>query len=359
MTRFQMKAWQQIRTIRGTWLLLAWFGGMAIVPGLPAQPAARKLDNRFLLVFDTSAEMKHRVAAVQNTLNTILATSANGQLHSNDSIGVWTFDQQLETGQFPLQRWNPDHAAQVLSNINTFVVGRRYTKKTTFDALMPLVNQVVGGSERLTVVIFCDGYGEMNGTPYDQGVNQLFQQRQGERQKAQQPVVIVLHSQLGQFVDCVVSFPPQPVSFPEFPPLPVPPPAPKVVPPPPRAVVPPLIIIGTPVTNRPPPPAPPVPEPVPAPLPTNAPLPAANPTAAPPVAPEVKPPEEMPLTRPDGAPPQLKIDAELLPRTNAVNVPAENSGFNRAEAFAIGATSLLVGGLVVFLFGRARPPKKG
>ena len=214
---------------------------------------------------------------------------------------------------------------------------------------MPLLNQVVGGSERLTVVIFCDGYGAMNGTPYDQGVNQLFQQRQSERQKAQQPVVIVLHSQLGQFVDCVVSFPPQPVSFPEFPPLPAPPPEPKPVPPPPRAVVPPLIIIGTPITNRPPPPAPP---------PVPAPLPATNPTASPPVAPEAKLPEEMSSTRPGGAPPQLKIDAELLPQTNAVNVPVDNSGFNRAEAFAIGATSLLVGGLVVFLFGRARPPKK-
>ena len=265
MTQFQMKAWQQVRTMRGTWLLLAWFGGMAMVPGLPAQPAVRKLDNRFLLVFDTSAEMKHRVVAVQSALNTILATSANGQMHSNDSIGVWTFDQQLETGRFHAALESRSRGPGLVKHQH---ICRRPTirKKTTFDVLMPLLNQVVGGSERLTVVIFCDGYGEINGTPYDQGVNQLFQQRQSERQKTQQPVVIVLHSQLGQFVDCVVSFPPQPVSFPEFPPLPAPPPEPKVVPPPPRAVVPPLIIIGTPITNRPPPPAPPVPAPL---LPTN------------------------------------------------------------------------------------------
>ena len=169
---------------------------------------------------------------------------------------MWTFDQELQAGQFPLQRWKPDNAATIASNITAFVGGQRYAKKTSFDALMPLLNQVVRSSERLTVVIFCDGNGEIHGTPYDTGINQIFQQRQGERQKARLPIVIVLRSQLGEYVDCVVSFPPQPVSFPAFPPLPEDAPAPPKLAPapaPPRPSVPPLIIIGTPATNRVPP----------------------------------------------------------------------------------------------------------
>jgi len=347
---------QKNRMVQGAWLLTALLGGMVAVPGLQAQPAAHKVDNRFLLIFDTSADMKRRVVAVQKAVNTLLATSAEGQLHSNDSVGVWTFDQQLQTGQFPLQHWKPDQAATIASTIDAFVSSRRYSKKTTFDVLLPLLNKVVQSSERLTVVVFCDGYGEIHGTPYDTGLNQVFQQRQAERQKARLPIAIVLHSQLGQYVDCMVSFPPEPVSFPEFPPLPGPAPAaPKVAPPPPRPVVPPLIIIGTPVTNR-------VPPPAPNPVMTNPPPPPASSTAPPAVAleavPEVRPPDEVPMPRSSGAPAQLKIAPGLLPLTNAVSPASESPGFSRAAAFAMGAVLLVVGGLVVFLFGRVRMPKK-
>ena len=346
---------QPKRMIRGAWLLAVMLGGLAAVPELRAQPAARKVESRFLLVFDTSAEMKHRVTAVQNAISNVLATGANGQLHSDDSIGVWTFDQQLQTGQFPLQRWKPDQAGQIAAAINTFVGSQRYAKKTGFDMVLPMVNKVVQSSERLTVVIFCDGYGEFYGTPYDQGINQVFQERQAERQKSRRPIVVVLRSQLGQYVDCMVSFPPQPVSFPEFPPLPEPAPvAPKAVPPPPRPSVPPLIIIGTPPVSRVPPP---VPKPLSPQAPTNPP-PAVASSAPPPAAiSEARPPDDVPLTRTGGPPAQLKIDAGLLPRTNTASPSSEGPGFGHAVAFALGAALLVVAGLVVFLFGRARPPK--
>jgi hypothetical protein len=205
------------RMVRGAWLIALLLGGISIIPALRAQPAARKVDNRFLLVFDTSADMKRRLPAVQTVLRGVLAARTNSQLQANDSLGVWVFDQELRAGQFPLQRWRPDHAAAIGSNIAAFVAGQRYTKKTGFDTLMPALTRIVESSERLTVVIFCDGNGEIQGTPYDSGINQIFQQHQGERQKARQPIVLVLRSQRGKYVDCVVSFPPQQVGFPAFP----------------------------------------------------------------------------------------------------------------------------------------------
>jgi len=237
--------------------------GIFLVPAVRAQPAATNVDNRFLLIFDTSSDMKQRLPAVQKALNEILAASTNGQLHPGDTIGVWTFDQVLHAGQFPLQHWKPDNAVLIASNITAFVGKQRYTKTTGFDALLPLLNQVVRSSERLTLLIFCDGHGEIHGTPYDAGINQIFQLRQSERQEARLPIVIGLRSQRGQYTGCMVSFPPQPVSLPRFPPLPpppappAPPPEPPAPPPPEKSVaVPSLIIVGTTITNRMPPPEP-------------------------------------------------------------------------------------------------------
>jgi hypothetical protein len=277
--------------------------------------------------------------AVQKALDTLLATSVNGQLHLGDSVGVWTFDQELHAGQFPLQYWKPDDAPMIASNIVKFVKKQRYVNKTVFDALQPLLNQVVQGSERLTVLIFCDGKGEIHGTPYDTGINQIFQQRQRERQKGELPIIIGLRSQRGQYVGCMLSFPPQPVSLPEFPPLPevthAPPVADAPAPPvPPRSNVPSLIIIGTPHTNRVPPAL--------KPAPTNPPPMTITSTPAPAVAKEVEPPDVVLLMQTSAVPAQPNITA--APRT-----PPESSGIGRKGALAVGV-AFLAGGLVVFIF---------
>jgi hypothetical protein len=264
----------------------------------------------------------------------------------DDSVGVWTFDQDLHAGQFPLQYWVPGNAPTIASNIIRFVKKQHYINKTGFDALQPLLNQVVQRSERLTVLIFCDGKGEIHGTPYDSGINQIFQQRQSERQKERLPLVIGLRSQLGQYAGCMVSFPPQPVTLPEFPPLPevahTPPVANTPAPPgSPRSSVPSLIIIGTPRTNR----------VLPAlkPAPTNPPPMIATSVPAPAVANEVRTPDAVPWVQTSAVPAQSNVSAAPLMPPKAATPPPGRSAISLRDALIVGG-AFLAGGLMVFIF---------
>jgi hypothetical protein len=337
--------------VRRALVFAALLAGTFLAPALRAQPAARNVDSRFLLIFETSSDMKKRLPAVQEALNKILAASTNGQLHSGDSIGVWTFDQDLHTGQFPLRYWEPDNAPMIASNITKFVSKQHYSKKTDFDALQPLLNQVMQDSERLTVLIFCDGKGEIHGTPYDPGINQVFQERQSERQEERLPIVIGLRSQRGQYAGCRVSFPPQPVSLPEFPPLPEAAHAPSdadasVSSNLAQSSVPSLIIIGTTITNH-------VPPPQPKPAPTNPPPMTVTSTSASAIANEVKPPDVVPLAQTGAVPAQSNITAASLMPAKAATPSPESPGIGRKGALAIGV-AFLAGGLVVFMLRRAR-----
>ena len=337
---------RQNQMVRRALIFAALLAGTFLAPALRAQPAATNVNSRFLLIFDTSSAMKRRVPAVQKALNEILAASTNGQLHSGDSIGVWTFDQDLHAGKFPLQYWEPENAPMIASNITKFIRKQHYSKKTGFDALQPLLNQVVQGSERLTVLIFCDGNGEIHGTPYDAGINQVFQQRQSERQKEWLPIVVGLRSQRGQYVGCMVSFPPQAVSLPEFPPLPEVAQAPPVTDASatsslPQSGVPSLIIVGTTITNH-------VPPPQPKPALANPPPMTVTSTPAPAVANKGKPPDVVPWGQTSAVPAQPNITA---------TPPSESPGIGRKGVLAIGVVigmSFLAGGLVVFLLRRAR-----
>jgi hypothetical protein len=231
-----------------------------------ASPAlAQTTPERFLFIFDTSAAMKKRLPAVEKTIDTMLSLNLGGRLHAGDDVGVWTFDHEMRAGEFPLQSWSPENAATFASNLKRFLEKQSYANDTTLDALQPRLNQVVRNSERLTVLIFCDGQNEISWTPFDTGVNQLFQQRQDERKKSREPFVLVLRSQRGEYVDCRVGFTPDAINLADFPPLPAsaPPPPPVPTNPPPVAPVTPtpsLIIIGRKVeTNLPPPEPTPVP----------------------------------------------------------------------------------------------------
>ena len=101
--------------VRRALVLTALIAGTFLASASRAQPAAPKVDNRFLLIFDISSDMRQRMPAVQNALDTLLATSANGQLHSGDTVGVWTFDQTLHRGKFPAARLEPENAPMIAS----------------------------------------------------------------------------------------------------------------------------------------------------------------------------------------------------------------------------------------------------
>ena len=348
----------------------ALFAGFFLMPAGRAQPAPQTAGNRFLFIFDTSADMKQRRPAVQAEVNELLATSMGGRLRAGDSLGVWTFDQDLRTGQFPLQHWRPEDAMTIASSINQFVGKQPSANGTRFNALQPQLNQLIQNSARLTVLIFCDGKDEIKWTPYDASINQAFQQRLAGQNRTRQPFVLVLRTQLGQYAGCTVNFPPGMVSVPEFPPLPPPPAPAKTTPPapPPAPVVkpptgPPLIMVGTKVeTNWPPAPPPPtnsapmtptniVPaaptNPVVSPLlPTNpAPAVQTNAVPAPPASP-VAP------TNSESATPTKFVPvppANPMIPTNAVAPPPENSNPDHKGALAIGGALLIAAGALAAL----------
>jgi len=343
--------------------MAALFTGVFLVSKMPAQPVAEPVENRFLLIFDTSSDMKKRLPAVERALDNLLVFNMRGEMHAGDSMGVWTFDREVHAGRFPLQHWVPQNAATIASNIVRHLARQHYSKKTSFDALRPYLNWVVQKSDRLTVLIFCDGEGVMVGTPFDSGINQIFQRRQAESKKTRQPFIVVLRSQFGNYVGCTLNLPPELTSFPQFPPLPLPPVEPtNALPasPPPAVEAPPLIVIGTKAgTNLPPP------------EPTPAPLPAINPSPPAVIVPPTNiianvetnlpsPAAPLKLTNAPVASPTNSRAAPTVVQTNVIVPPPENSSLSSKKALAIGAVSLvLAGALTLLMLGRSRKADHG
>jgi hypothetical protein len=302
-----------------------------LIPPLYAQPEPQAIQNRFLLIFDTSAMMKKCLPTTQVAVKKLFFSMMNGQLQPGDTIGVWTFAKDVVPGRFPLQQWQPENAATIASNITAFVESQRYRKSTDFEATMLLLSAIVQDSDRLTVLIFCDGDGEINHTPFDDAINKIFEKNRRPLQKALQPFVIVLRSQTGVYAGYTVNSAAGPVDFPQFPPIPQAPEATLPNPPPalaPVVVAPSLIIIGTNVGTNLPPPASPVPK--------------LEMTNSPPSVAPTNPVAETSNTPPE----TVMIKTNLAAPINSVILPPENSSISGGGALKIGV-ALLIGAVAV------------
>jgi hypothetical protein len=342
---------------RGARVLAVLGAGCFMVSVATAQPAASSVDSRYLLVFDTSSAMKSRVPATQYVVERLFFSMMNGQFQAGDSIGVWAFDRKLRQGEFPLQHWLPQNAATTAADITNFVRLQRYSKSTRFDVIMPEVNSLVQDSERLTVLIFCDGDGEIKGTPYDNAINTVLKQNQSALSKANETFIVVLRSQLGRYVGYTVNSSAVGVNLPNFPPLPAPlqavapvqtspPPAPRTLSPPPVIQAVPLIIIGTNVGTNPIPLVPP----------------RVVPPSPPPAKPASNPPPAESLSNSTNAIPTNVAPPKVA--ETQTNVPAplseDHTGLSRKGALAVGA-GLLAAAVVLIILAlvRSRQTSRG
>lgn len=332
-----------------------------LISTAPAQPVTTLVSSRILLVFDTSSSMKKREPATQYAIQRLFFAMMNGQLRQGDSIGVWAFDRELRAGDFPLINWLPQNAAEISSHITDFVGRQHYSKSTRFGAIMPDVNNLVRSSERLTVLIFCDGEDQIKGTPFDDAINHLFKQNELAFKNENQAFIVVLRSQFGSYTGYSVNSSSVGVNFPAFPPLPAPPqpaPLPKTnLPPaqvasnlPPPVRMPPLVIVGTNVSTNLIPATPPQTVSSNA-LPTKA-------ISNPPSQPESNPPPTAVTSSSStnaSQPPLAKI------HTNAPVAPEGNpSGLSRSGALAIGAALLVVAVVfIIFALIRSRQTSRG
>jgi hypothetical protein len=265
-------------------ILLALLAATTFPSALRAQSSPRHKESRYLLIFDTSSAMKKRLPEEEKGIKRLFALTFSSQLHEGDTIGVWTFDENVRTGEFPLQYWRGEDINLISSNIITFVEKHRYAKSTSYQKLIPKLYEVMNDSPRLVTLIFCDGETPIKGTPVDSSINEVFKKNEALMRKDREPYVLVFRTQSGNYVTSTINTaasinvpmppaPPPPARSPMY----LPPSAPL-----PESTAPPLIIIGRAVgTNLPPPALVPSPAPPPEQTPPPAPAPVTATNEAP------------------------------------------------------------------------------
>jgi hypothetical protein len=189
----------------------------SLVPAQTDTDKAGPSPHRWLLIVETSRSMQRRSDAVVEAVQDLLSSGMAGQLRQGDTLGVWTFNDDLYAGRFPLQIWSSEAQKDIASRMLTFLKGQKYEKRANFDKVLPALNRVISDSRLLTVVLISSGDEKMRGTSFDAQINEFCQKWHDQQQKARLPFVIVLRAMAGQLTDCSLNTPPFPPLMPRLP----------------------------------------------------------------------------------------------------------------------------------------------
>lgn len=174
--------------------------------------------DRILIIVETSAAMQKRAENVQKMVGSSVSSGLGGDMRSGDTVGLWTFNDTLHTGQFPLQRWTKPTRQRVALTMVQFLQQQHFEKAARLSVIWEALTNIVAQSERMTVILISSGSEPITGTPFDEGIAQNFLKNNETQRKAKMPFVTILRAYQGKFVNFNVNLPPWPMELPEYPP---------------------------------------------------------------------------------------------------------------------------------------------
>jgi hypothetical protein len=228
--------------------LLIWsFFGLGDVGQLVAQtnaaaPAHPLANERFLFVIETSSATEKRAENIQKVAGAIIASGLTGHMLPGATLGVWTFNDQLSTGKFPLRVWTPESRQHTAREVAQFLQQQEFKKSPRLTGVQAALTNLLAQSERITVIYITSGSQPLTGTPQDKLIAETFRSNAEKQRGLQMPFVTILRATKGQVVAAAVTTPPWSLEVPEYPDVPKPdpealkPPTPE--PPPPQPVAP-------------------------------------------------------------------------------------------------------------------------
>jgi hypothetical protein len=201
--------------------------------------------NRWLFVFNTSASMRDRVKGTEGFVYDLLTTGMHGNIRAGDTIGIWTYNNQLSAEEAPLQQWSLAGAQTIMQNTMQFIDKHPYEKSAVFGDVLTNMLRVIKDSDVITVILISDGGDSFKGNSFDAQLTSFYKTNYQSQKKAKMPIVTLFRGEKGTITTNTFALAPWPLDIPAVPPPPV---VAKVVEKPAQVVapkpVPSLVIIG-------------------------------------------------------------------------------------------------------------------
>ena len=188
------------------WLVVVQWMVLATAMAAPVKaPKSAPPGNRFLFVLETSAAMSRLEHGGRQAIFDLIYSGVDGRMRKGDTYGVWTFNEQVFAGVYPMQIWDGQRNLEHASTAGRFLKTQKYEKTGHLTNLMNQLQAVLRVAKDLNVFIVTDGTDVMQGTPFDDQINANYRSGAVQVRHSSKPLITVLTARDGQFTAASVS----------------------------------------------------------------------------------------------------------------------------------------------------------
>lgn len=144
-------------------------------------------------------------SAAEGAVTDLIQTGMHGQMRVGDTFGIWTYNDALYAGRFPMQQWAPDLNLTMVQKVSEFLRGQRFEKESVWEKVAAPLSGIIRSSRALTITLVTEGRLPLRGTPFDDEINQLYAQHFSELQNPKLPFVTILVVRAGKIVEYSVN----------------------------------------------------------------------------------------------------------------------------------------------------------
>ncbi|HXJ61431.1 MAG TPA: hypothetical protein VNU68_32720 [Verrucomicrobiae bacterium] len=192
------------------------FGALSpriLTANLPPAPDGE----RFLFIVETSSAMEDLQASNEATIYELIRSGLNGYMRSGDTFGLWTYNKEVQTGQFPMRVWDGPRANQQATIAAAHLNQQKYENSASLKDVMASLTKVIRAVSNLNVFVVSDGGQRSFGTPFDRNIAAEYKKLARDRRQAQRPFVTTLVVRGGWFVEAKVNVSGSSIQLPERP----------------------------------------------------------------------------------------------------------------------------------------------
>ena len=178
---------------------------VVVLGGRPVVAQTQVSGRRFLFIVETAKTMKEQFPAVVKSVGELLGSGLKGQLQPGDTIGLWTYDSEMRAGIFPMQLWQETNRTDIARAAGRFLNQQQLKDTANLAKVLPDTIRLLEKSEAITVLLYSDGLEPVQGTPFDDSINEAFKLYGNELRDEHVPFVTVLVGRGGKIVKCAMN----------------------------------------------------------------------------------------------------------------------------------------------------------
>src|SRR5436190_6340529 len=76
---------------------------------------------RYLFIVETSRAMQRRSQGTVETMKSFLDSSLKGHMRQGDTLGIWTFNEELYTNWLPFEEWSSQGQLTIAVRVASFL----------------------------------------------------------------------------------------------------------------------------------------------------------------------------------------------------------------------------------------------